>query len=279
MLVSILLPTRGRLESLEKSVKSLIDNAIEPEKVEILMRIDDDDEVSLSNMEKIKNLHTHTQVIVGSRHKGYQSLHTFCNELAEQATGKWLFIWNDDAIMISEGWDFTFSDLESEGKAPALIQVGEKHKYSPESQPLFTTPFPIINKIVYEKLGHISPSYYNDTYVGLVFIIAEHMSSAYYNLNGRPPKINLSAYYGNMDWVANFNITHPHLLTYNAMSEIMVEHQRPDITGDNNDDTWKQGVTLARQQENSSEHIKSVWPQIIRDALDITELYIQGEIR
>ena len=36
---------------------------------------------------------------------GYQRLHEYYNALAAQARGDWLFIWNDDARMASEGWD------------------------------------------------------------------------------------------------------------------------------------------------------------------------------
>jgi hypothetical protein len=37
--------------------------------------------------------------------KGYDSLHEYYNELASKATGDWLMLWNDDAVMETEGWD------------------------------------------------------------------------------------------------------------------------------------------------------------------------------
>ena len=279
MQISILLPTRGRVEAVKKSVLSIINHSIEPENIEILYRIDDDDEDTLSHVEELKTLHTHTQILIAPRYEGYQSLHIFTNELCAISTGKWLWLWNDDAKVMTKGWDLIFDDLKAQQREPALIQIGEKKMYSPESQNLFVSPFPIINRKVYEKLGHFSASYYNDTYQGLVVLIAEQMCGAYRNLNGIPPQINLSSYYSNLSWQPNFNTPTHNLISYNAMSEIMTEHLRADITGDNNDNTWQEGVTKARREEDSTEHMKSLWPQIIKDALAVTELYIQGEIK
>ena len=43
MNITILLPTRKRLSLLKKSVQSLIDNAREPEKLQFLFGVDEDD--------------------------------------------------------------------------------------------------------------------------------------------------------------------------------------------------------------------------------------------
>jgi hypothetical protein len=51
-LISILLPTRGRYEMLKESIESLLENMDEKNRIEILLRMDDDDE---TNIEKVKN--------------------------------------------------------------------------------------------------------------------------------------------------------------------------------------------------------------------------------
>ena len=77
------LPTRGRIEPVKKSVQSLLDTAIEPENIEILFRLDDDDD---TDPEDLQSLHSHVKIITGPRLKGYQSLDKFYNELCEIAT-------------------------------------------------------------------------------------------------------------------------------------------------------------------------------------------------
>ena len=47
MNISILLPTRKRLNLLKKSVQSLIDNARHPDKLQFLFGVDEDDNKSL----------------------------------------------------------------------------------------------------------------------------------------------------------------------------------------------------------------------------------------
>ena len=47
--VSVILPTRGRVKSgaLQKSIESLLDNAKNPAKIEIMLGVDDDDQESI----------------------------------------------------------------------------------------------------------------------------------------------------------------------------------------------------------------------------------------
>ena len=51
-IISVLLPTRGRTDVLKKSLKSLIDNANDPTRLEILLGLDDDDEATRPYIEK-----------------------------------------------------------------------------------------------------------------------------------------------------------------------------------------------------------------------------------
>ena len=74
MFVSVLLPTRGRTESVKSSIQSLLETAIEPENIEILFRLDDDDD---TDPEELQSLHTHVKIITGPRLNGYQSLDIF----------------------------------------------------------------------------------------------------------------------------------------------------------------------------------------------------------
>ena len=275
MFVSVLLPTRGRIEPVKKSVQSLLDTAIEPENIEILFRLDDDDD---TDPEELQSLHSHVKIITGPRLKGYQSLDKFYNELCEIATGEWLFLWNDDAVMLSDCWDLFLLE-ECENKL--LVQVGEEAMFS-NLNPMecFTSPFPIMNKRYYEILGHFSLSYYNDTYVGVVMMLAEQMCKTHRNWNGEPTpnQAPIHLIFPNLNWQPAYNFDDP-ILVIDAKDEILVRHLRADLTGDNNDSTWKEGEMLAHQHEDKNQHFHDLWPQMVGDALKIVQHYTTANLK
>jgi len=50
--IAILLPTRGRSDSLERSVKSVIELATDPAKVQIMFGFDNDDDIGTKHFEE-----------------------------------------------------------------------------------------------------------------------------------------------------------------------------------------------------------------------------------
>ena len=56
ILVSFLIPSRKRINSLLDSLESICKNHTQKEKIEILIAIDDDDIETIENIPKIKNL-------------------------------------------------------------------------------------------------------------------------------------------------------------------------------------------------------------------------------
>jgi glycosyltransferase involved in cell wall biosynthesis len=275
MFVSVLLPTRGRTESVKSSIESLLETAIEPENIEILFRLDDDDD---TDPEELQALHTNVKIITGPRLKGYQSLDIFYNELCEIATGEWLFLWNDDAVMLSDCWDlFLLEECENQ----LLVQVGEEAMFSNHNpMECFTSPFPIMNKRYYEILGHFSLSYYNDTYVGVVMMLAEQMCDAYRNWNGEPTpnQAPIRHIFPNLNWKPTYNFHNP-ILYIDAKDEILVRHLRADLTGDNDDATWREGEMLAHEHEDKNQHFHDLWHQMLDDALKIVQHYSTANLK
>lgn len=105
-LVSILIATRGRPEGLFKSVESLFNTAKNKTCFEIIFKIDEDDEPTLKmveSMEKIPALSI--KKIISPRGRGYPDFHHWINYLSFIARGDWLFLFNDDALMTTMGWD------------------------------------------------------------------------------------------------------------------------------------------------------------------------------
>jgi hypothetical protein len=105
MNISVLIPTRYRIERLAQAIGSLLDTAAHPDKVEFVLRMHSDDSETVSAIPKLLRMAT-VQVIVG-RPLGYEGDPVYFWEMSNIASGRWLLGFNDDVIMerSSAGWD------------------------------------------------------------------------------------------------------------------------------------------------------------------------------
>ena len=108
--ISVLLPTRKRTKMVEKSVASILDNAKTPGEIQIAIAYDDDDVESHtyfkdSHWQNLIESQGATQVSFQCPKWGYSDLHKCYNLMAEHTHGTWLLVWNDDAVMLTPGWD------------------------------------------------------------------------------------------------------------------------------------------------------------------------------
>lgn len=102
--VTFLCPSRGRPESLRKSVESLRATAFDPGCFDVLVYLDDDDD--LDGYIQGKNPSELGYSTYTGPRLGYSRLHEcIANGLIPRAGGTWLWLWNDDAIMDTEHWD------------------------------------------------------------------------------------------------------------------------------------------------------------------------------
>jgi hypothetical protein len=147
MRISVMLPTRGRPELLRGSVMSLVDNAAHPETVEILVAIDPDDAWPPWDIPGMR-------VWTAPERYGYRRLEEYYNALAEQATGDWLFLWNDDAVMRTSAWDNVIA-----GHKPALLWPSVLNGYP------HCNAFPIWPRVWTQVLGHVSLGAYSDSWM------------------------------------------------------------------------------------------------------------------
>lgn len=141
--ISVLLPTRLRHGPLARSIESLRDNA--DEDFELLLAVDEDDPTDYSDYE---------HVMITPRF-GYARLHCYYNLLAPRATGDWLMVWNDDAVMTTPHWD---SVVREHPLAEILSLDDPPHK----AAGLCT--FPLVPRRFVEAIGHFSLSNHNDTW-------------------------------------------------------------------------------------------------------------------
>lgn len=136
-MISVLCPSRGNPELLARSVQSLRARAwAEPE---ILIAADADDAATCR-----KALELTGRVHISER-AGYDRLHEYYQALAAVATGDWLLVWNDDAVMMTDGWDARIGELPPEAYVADLA--------SPHS-PLCC--FPAVRREAVAALGKFS---------------------------------------------------------------------------------------------------------------------------
>jgi hypothetical protein len=193
--ISILLPTRKRTEAVVKSIGSLLANATDTSRIEILVAYDDDDLESREFFETVWTpflaQSSATSRVFETERFGYLRLYKYVNFLAEQATGDWIMFWNDDALMLTEGWDEEIVRNDGFFGLLRMPCVTMDHPFA---------LFPIIPRGWLDFFGCISPVNHSDWWI--------------------------------------YNVTAPLGRLRNI--PVQVYHDRADVTGGNNDETFKE---------------------------------------
>lgn len=147
---AVLLPTRGRTDPLTQSVTSLFSLCSNKDQIKLVLAFDNDDTVGLSHFENSLQPWLEDNNInytaVGFERMGYASLNRYYNELARHATADWYFIWNDDAVMKTQGWDEIIKSYTGQFKL-LKIHTHMEHPYS---------IFPIVPHTWYKLFDHFS---------------------------------------------------------------------------------------------------------------------------
>jgi hypothetical protein len=160
--ISILLPTRGRPKPLEQCLRTLLDRAKDPSRIEVMLAFDNDDTENIKHFVDVvqpylDDLGVEYSAIQFER-LGYMRLNEYLNELAKHSQGSWLFFWNDDAVMKTQDWDQVIRD---NGQEFNLLRAETNHEHP-------YAIFPILPKKWVEITGHLSPHQINDAWTSQV---------------------------------------------------------------------------------------------------------------
>lgn len=148
--IAVLLPTRGRTDALTSGVTSLFENCADKSCVQIILGFDEDDKIGINHWTNEiqpwldKQDITYKAMVFNSM--GYAGLNRYYNAMAAEASADWLFVWNDDAIMETKGWDKVIADRTGEFKLFA-VRTHNDHPYS---------IFPIVPYNWFALFGHLS---------------------------------------------------------------------------------------------------------------------------
>lgn len=148
--LAVLLPTRSRTTALTDSVFSIVTRAADPSNIQILFGFDDDDSVGLEHFEGVIQpfLDDHNIAYTAQAFKsmGYAGLNCYYNHLGQSADADWLFVWNDDAVMNTHGWDDVIRSYTDQFRL-LKVHTHNEHPYS---------IFPIVPRAWYDLFGHFS---------------------------------------------------------------------------------------------------------------------------
>jgi len=148
--IAVLLPTRSRTDALTTSVTSIVDLASDISHIQLIFGFDDDDEVGLNHFKTViqpfldqRKVEYEAQAF---KSMGYAGLNRYYNHLAKSTSADWLFVWNDDAVMETKGWDLVIEQYT--GKFKLLkVHTHNDHPYS---------IFPIMPRAWYDLMNHLS---------------------------------------------------------------------------------------------------------------------------
>lgn len=166
--ISILLPTRGRTQSLKKSLDSLLDLCADPNQLELLLAFDDDDLASAHWFQE--NIIPEVDSMgVGYtswtfERLGYSRLNQYVNFLAGRARGKWLMFWNDDAVMETQSWDQLISEINE--FCVLRMPTHNQHPYA---------IFPIVPRAWYDLFGYMSQHQLSDAWISQIAYMIDIM--------------------------------------------------------------------------------------------------------
>lgn len=161
LLVSVLMPTRGRVELARRSIESLLNNCADASRVEIMVAYDNDDTDSANyftspRWTELITSHGARSKVLSCEPWGYAGLHRYYTAMARQAQGEWFMIWNDDAVMQSRDWDQHLADNRN--------WIGLLHMYTANFKPTLTL-FPLIPRVWLDLFGEISLHQLNDSWI------------------------------------------------------------------------------------------------------------------
>jgi hypothetical protein len=128
-LISILIPTRKRIKLLKECLDSLNNKTQDKSLVEILLKIDTDDQETIDFINQYKiNSPINIKDIITDRKKGYGSLDEHMNNLALYSEAEFLLGLNDDVEMLTDGWEQCYIPYKGKNLFLAINVISIKNE-------------------------------------------------------------------------------------------------------------------------------------------------------
>jgi len=109
--ISVVAPVRARIALVDQMLDSVWTMAADPDRVEVVLRCDDDDAAMITHLTSRTPDSWRTPVLVIGPHRtGYATLPAFINEAAHRSRGDLVIVVNDDAEFQTKGWDILLAE-------------------------------------------------------------------------------------------------------------------------------------------------------------------------
>jgi hypothetical protein len=114
-----------------KAVKSIVESADDPSRIEFLIRLDCDDESSVNRIDELCRIHDQVFTCVGEPKPKHVPRSTLWNEMIQNAVGNWLNFWSDDMLLLGKGWDTQLAKQPMAGVIvhPKIYKLGAETEY------------------------------------------------------------------------------------------------------------------------------------------------------
>jgi len=158
-IISLLIPTRNRVESLRRLFQSIEETCKSTESLEVLLSIDNDDTDTIRFVEEYsKNNRLLIKAIIGNRGKGYIDLHKKVTELCHKSSGRFLFFLADDVQFMNDNWDEKMQATYNNAYRDNIYWIRTAHgEASADAQCM------AITRDWYSVTGHLGTCYQQDT--------------------------------------------------------------------------------------------------------------------
>lgn len=141
---TIIIPTRGRPESLSRLLQSIVNNVSDINNFDVIIRCDNDDK----QMEKYSGFKGEFEYV----QRGNSLVSDYINPMALKANGKYIWFLADDCEIETEDWDLIIRDsIDSSGK---VVFFGDTYDSSRDLNGVGQFPgFPVISRELINYMG------------------------------------------------------------------------------------------------------------------------------
>jgi hypothetical protein len=158
MLISFSMPVRKHYDMTVKSIKSLVDNVDDISRIEVILRLDTDDDIMLSKYNDLCKLFPKLIIkkVVGDKYNGWADSHIFHYENCKVAEfdSEFIQLWSDDAIMMTKGFDTIIKEKYS--NKISVVTFRDSMNW---------TSFPMVNKKIIDVIESFGLSTFCDCYL------------------------------------------------------------------------------------------------------------------
>jgi glycosyltransferase involved in cell wall biosynthesis len=150
--ISLLLPTRGRPDLVERFLRSVAAQSTHPELIEVILCVDDDDTRSHNIVFGKLDL----KLVVGPR----QTMGAYNTDCLRHASGQITIAVNDDIVVQTKGWDDKVRELHARHPDGVYLGYGNDLFKGPK-----LCTFPILSRKTCSLLAEPYPSIYKGAFI------------------------------------------------------------------------------------------------------------------